>query len=261
VPEADGIDILKPFVLGSQANVSAVLTDMSGKVIFESRPGERHTLASIAKVYILVAFLDRLSQEDRLPSEEENLLLEDMIAWSDNDSATQLWALAGGHDGLQQFMADRRLPRIEIPENNEWGDMRASAREVGLFLRRLYQGRLLDEEYTELALGYMSDVADDQAWGVGLARREGRVDPAEVYLKNGWYPEEEGDGWIVNTAGIVAGGPCEHVVVFLTDSQPSLEDGMLFVNTATSLMLAHLQRLAAVDACRPSVIYSALREN
>jgi hypothetical protein len=259
-PEAEGIGILEPFILGSQANVSAVLTDMSGKVMFESHPGERHTLASVAKVYILVAFLDVLSKEDRLPSDEEHLLLEDMIRWSDNDSATQLWLLAGGRDGLQEFFADRRLPRIDLPENNEWGDTRASAREVGLFLRRLYQGRLLDEEYTDLALGYMEDVVDEQAWGVGLARREDIPDAAEVYVKNGWYPDEDG-GWIVNSAGIVAGGPCEHVVVFLTDSQPSLEDGKLFVNTATSLMIHHLQRLAAVDACRPSVIYSALLED
>jgi beta-lactamase class A len=254
LPTDDDLERFEPFILNGAGNVSAIVMDTAGAVKFETDPNERHTLASVAKVYILAAFLDTVSSEGRMPTDYENTLLEDMIEWSDNDAATELWALAGGREGLRAFLARERVNRPIMPDDESWGDLRASARDVAALLLNLYKGRLLDEEYTQLALGYMADVADDQAWGVGLARH----DDEEVYLKNGWYPEE--DGWIVNSAGIVAAGACEHIVVLLADSQPSLEEGKRFVNAAIGMLLEHLQRLAAIDACRPSVVNSAFSE-
>lgn len=212
--------------------------DMSGDLVFQLKASERHALASVGKVYILVAFLDLVSREGRDLTQEERLLLKQMIEQSDNDAATTLWRRAGGPDGLQEFLTRTRLGQVERAEDDSWGSMRASAVDLSVLLVRLYQGRLLDEKRTAIALDHLANIIDSQAWGVGLAREESRLETPRVYLKNGWYPEE--DGWIVNSAGIIAGESGEYVLVLLTDAQPTFEAGRQLIGAAVLLLRERL---------------------
>jgi beta-lactamase class A len=252
--ERSALSDLQPFLLGDKARVSAVVMSPSGRTMLQTRPRERHTLASVAKVYILVTFLDRVSDEGRPLSPEEEGLMEDMIESSDNDAASNLWRRAGGRDGVLTFLAEKGLHPIDVPRNDAWGDTRASAEDIAQLLLHLHQGRLLDADHTEIALSHMSRVIDSQSWGVGIAREEGSSGTTSVYFKNGWYPEDE--GWIVNSAGIVENRFGPQIIVLLTDSQPTLEDGQRFLRGVMLLIEEHFGMMATStpDAIERSVL-------
>jgi hypothetical protein len=181
-----------------------------------------------------------------------------MIEASDNVAATELWERAGAGDGLRTYLARKGMLYPDVPTDGSWGDMLASGRDVASFLLYLYQGSLLGERATQTALDLLAGVIDSQAWGVGVARDEPRVGQTHVYFKNGWYPQPQ--GWIVNSAGIVTGGACEHIIVILTDGHESLDNGKRLVTSVSTLLLQHFGELAAVDACRPSVNRSAVTD-
>ena len=221
-------------LLAADGRVGAVVADTRRGVLFRQNAAETHMLASVAKIYILAAYLDTLAAADREPTEDELWLMEAMIEQSDNVSASELWSSFGRYEGLAAFLQSRGLPAPQAPsEEAAWGDMRASALDVSEVLTSLYNGRLLDDERTELALDLLANVIDSQAWGLGTAREN-----AMTYLKNGWYPEE--DGWVVNSVGIVDGRFGEYVVVLLTDSQPTFEAGVRIIENAVLFVRAAL---------------------
>jgi hypothetical protein len=238
VPEAPGRDLSgMTYVLNGREGRASVAVFDSERVLYEQSGEQRHALASVAKVYILLTYLDKLAREQREPDSEEVFWLEAMIEESDNPSATRLWRLSGGFDGISNFLRAKGLPPIEPPENHdEWGTMRASAIDVGLLLSQLYQGWLLDPAGSALALDLLANVIEEQAWGVGIARQESGI--IRTYFKNGWYPEEE--GWIVNSAGIVAGPSGNYVIVLLTDQQPTMEGGIEYIEAAVRFVRSRL---------------------
>jgi beta-lactamase family protein len=265
--------------------VSAAVTEMSGTPVFVTNPHDKHTLASVAKVYILAAFMDRVGRERREFTEEESTLMAEMVEVSDNSAATELYRRVGGRNGLLTYLAEHRMSSIEVPRDGSWGDIRASGTEVAQFLLNLYKGELLSPEHTKLALGYLSDIIADHSWGVGTAGDSGperdrempnlgrgngapgqrpgdRDQPGttprpqrqtvpdsdrrdRVYFKNGWYPGD--DGWIVNSVGIIDGVPSDYVVVLLTDSQPSFEDGQRYVDDAMRVLQERFDRFGHVQ--------------
>jgi beta-lactamase class A len=230
---------LAPFLLDRSGRESVVVLGTSGVPAFERRAYEPHTLASVAKIYIIVAFLHSVEQKQHRLTQEELSLMGDMIELSDNDAASTLWRRSGGRDTLNLFLAEKGLPDVTVPRDGSWGDIQASARDIALFLLQLYQGRLLSPPNTTRVLRYMKDVIDSQAWGVGAGRNQAPPG-TNVYLKNGWYPTD--DGWIVNSAGILDGKSGSHIVVILTDSQPSLEEGRQYVSRALELLQNHFDR-------------------
>jgi hypothetical protein len=234
---------LQPFLLEGSGRVSAVVLGRSGARILQTAPNEPHVLASVAKVYILLAFLDSVSADDRPLEPDEVALMEGMIAESDNDAADELWRRAGGRDGLQTFLSEKAMPPVQVPRDDSWGDIQASANDVAVLLLSLYNGDLLDGGHTRIALRYMSNVIASQSWGLGIARQQGSSGTTSVYFKNGWYPADE--GWIVNTAGIVDGRFGTQIIVFLTDSQPSLEEGQRFLRGALLLLEDYLSTMMA----------------
>jgi beta-lactamase class A len=221
-------------LIAQDTRVGVVVADARRGVLFRQNASAPHILASVAKVYILAAFLDYLAQEERDPNALELDQMELMIEQSDNVSAQDLWEVIGEEDGLADFLQRHRLPPVEPAEDGSWGSMRASALDVSHVLTRLYNGTLLDREKTRLALDLLSNVTDEQAWGVGTARQGS---PA-TYLKNGWYPES--DGWVVNSVGIISGQRGDYVLVLLTDSQPSMEYGIRVIENAVLFVRAHL---------------------
>jgi len=215
-----------------EGRAGAVILDTDSGVIYENGGEERFQLASVSKLYILVAYLDSIEREDRQANEWELKMMTAMIEESDNRSAADLWDELGEVEGVQEFLKSRRIETVEPPEvPEEWGEMKASALEVGILLRELYDGRLLSHEHTRYALDLLGNIIDEQAWGVGAAQDGSGA--RQTYLKNGWYPEEE--GWTINSAGIVDSDSQDYVVVLLTDSQPSLEEGVGFIESAVRI--------------------------
>jgi hypothetical protein len=201
-------------------------------VVFQYRQDERYELASVAKIYILLAYLDRLSHEQRIPTPDEIDQMRTMIEESGNEPATELFDAIGRHDGIAAFLAAHSLPPIDAAEDGSWGSMRASPLDVGHLLLDLYQGRILDLPATSLAFSLLANVIHSQAWGVGAVLDGGAV--KEVYLKNGWYPGP--DGWIVNSVGIAAEPKDSYAIVILSDTQPSFEEGIAQIEDTVGLI-------------------------
>ena len=214
---------------------SAVILDTSGGIVYQKEGDQRYQLASVSKLYILTAYLDLIERQDREANDWEREMMAAMIEESDNRSAADLWDELGEVEGVQEFLKSKNLRTVEAPEvPAEWGEVKASALDVGILLRELYDGRLLSDEHTRFALDLLGNIIDEQAWGVGAA--QDGTGARQTYLKNGWYPEEE--GWTVNSAGIVDSESEDYVVVLLTDSQPSLEEGVSFIESAVRIFQA-----------------------
>lgn len=235
-----------------QSRIDALLTELPGQVsIAILRPGEGvvfsrdearpYRLASVAKLFIMAAYLDRLAAlEARPPDEFEYSLLEAMISYSDNDAAEYLWEMLGGSEGFLGYWNSRGFYDFLPADDYSWGGSADTATEAALFLSQLTGGALLDSDSTGLALSLLNLVWDTQRWGV----RAGvyAVDPdATVLLKDGWYPEY--DGWLVNSAGVVipSTGAPPYAIVILGEGFLYYEDGVdaieAIAHMANGLML------------------------
>jgi len=220
----------------SEGRVGVAIINITPRVVFQHAGDERFELASVAKIYILVAYLDRLAQEGRGPGPEEYEAVRAMIEYSDNDSATSLFHAVGGADGINTFLAAHSLSLIEPALDGSWGSMRASPIQLGEFLVRLYFGEVLDVSQTSLSFALLGNVIEEQSWGVGAVGGASAVD--EVYLKNGWLPGEE--GWLVNSVGLLKSTNRTFVLVFMSDRQPDFDRAVQEIEAAVRLLRAPL---------------------
>jgi hypothetical protein len=108
---------------------------------------------------------------------------------------------------------------------------------VAELLRRLSSGRLLDPESTQLAMALLADIHEEQSWGVSAGAD---APGARIFLKNGWYPEE--DGWRVNSAGMVQGGTGGYVLVVFSYPDESLDEGIALVEEVAGQINAFMSR-------------------
>ena len=219
-----------------EGRVSVAVADTAARVVFAHEGRDQFELASVAKVYILAAYLEKLAQEGRGPSPEEFDLMQAMIEYSDNDSATALFHAAGDADGINAFLEAHKLSPVEPAFDGSWGSMRASPVQVAEFLARLYTGEVLDVSQTSLAFALLANVVDEQAWGVGAARDVSGV--KEVYFKNGWLPGDE--GWVVNSVGLLKSTKGTYVVVFMSDRQPEFEAAVHGIEKTVALIRTRL---------------------
>jgi hypothetical protein len=210
-----------------RTGVAAVLAN--GQVVYEHAANELFPLQSVAKLYMLLAFLDKLEAEDREPTTSERDDLTWMISASDNDSAWEIGRQLGGIAALEAFLAGHGLKPIVAPEDGSWGSIRDTPANVARLLARLHGGRLLGNEMTALAKELLGSVIESQLWGVtaGIAGQG-----THVFLKNGWYPEES--GWCVNSAGIIDPPTRpDYSLVVLSCEQPTFEDGLRITESAS----------------------------
>ena len=230
-----------------EGRVSVAVADTTPRVVFAHAGQDQFELASVAKVYILAAYLDRLAQEGRGPGPEEFDLMQAMIEYSDNDSATALFHAVGDGEGINAFLDAHGLSSVEPAFDGSWGSMRASPVQVAEFLARLYTGDVLDGSQTSLAFALLANVVDEQAWGVGAARDVSGV--KEVYFKNGWLPGDE--GWIVNSVGLLQSTDRTYVVVFMSDRQPEFEAAVRGIENTVALIRPHLFGPASTPTSTP----------
>ena len=204
------------------SQVGVALLDANGDLKIGIDSQQPFVLASVAKVYILTAYLDQLSKQREQPSQDDMDLLEPMIHSSSNDAATELWDKIGGSAGLARFLSQKGLAPVGPPsEEEEWGTISASPWQVATLFSRLEHGQLLDPASTQVALKLLSDIEADQSWGVSAGAEE----PGNIlYQKNGWYPEA--NGWRVNSAAAVSTPSSDYVLVIFTYPESTLDDGI-----------------------------------
>lgn len=225
-------------VLGDdETRLGVAVVGLDGETELLYNAYEPFALASVAKLYILAAVLDRLAKVEQPLSPGDRAALEDMVQWSDNDAAESFWERLGSTGGLQAYLLERGLPGLVPAVDDAWGDARQSALGLAEFLVALASGRLLEPEATALSMTLLAGVDEDQAWGVSAGVTA--VDPAaEVMIKNGWYPAE--DGWRINSAGIVkpGNGSEAYVIVILGSGFADREEAIALVERLASVFNA-----------------------
>jgi beta-lactamase class A len=203
------------------------------------KPGARFPLDSGVKVLILAVVLDQADKAQRELSDAERLLLEDMITWSDNDAATELWEQSGGYRGINRFLRSAGLREIMPDRGLYWGDTSGSAEVMAQLLGRIAWGDLLSDSSRAYAVDLLTRVDEEQRWGIPSGVPQAAHDPL-VGVKNGWWPAE--DGWEVNSSGFVLArlaGPSYSIAV-LTAKQPTFEYAVETIEALSGLAHAAL---------------------
>jgi hypothetical protein len=215
--------------LAGQPGVTAAIYDRTTGDTWTFRPEQREVTASIMKVDILETLLagrrdplsgDALSEASR------------MIENSDNDDAQDLWDDVGSAVGVEAF--DRRAGLTQTTPNSKgyWGVSRTSALDQVRLLRLLdHPGSLLSDTDRGQALSLMAGVEADQRWGVTAGPPPG----AAVAVKNGWLPLRAGNGWQVNSDGVIRGSGFDVSMAILTRGSATESAGIAAIE--------HLSRL------------------
>ena len=212
-----------------EVKLGVAMQDAQGRTLVAVEDSESFVLASVAKLYLLVAYLAQVeAQEERL-GEDDLDLLDPMIRYSDNRSATNVWKEIGELQGLNRFLLSHDFQALSIVEEGAWGTLEASPAEVADLLQRLAGGSLLAPESTQVAMKLLSRIDEDQDWGVSSGVAEAG---STVYLKNGWYPEE--DGWRINSAGAVETPRGTYFIAVFAYPTPTMDAGIEMVERVAS---------------------------
>src|SRR5262249_13875881 len=157
----------------------------------------RFTMASSAKVPILLTYLAMTERQGREPHGNELALMTAMIEHSDNDAAQALWDMLGAAPALDRFLRSVEIHDFQ-PNSGGWGWSTLSPLSMVRLLTLLHDGKILTAQDRALALSLMEQIESDQQTGVGDTRPAG----ATVAMKDGWVPGPDGL-WAVNSSGIV----------------------------------------------------------
>jgi hypothetical protein len=191
-------------------------------------------LASVIKVAILLAYLDRVRDEERLLTDEEQELLTDMIVVSDNWAAQYFWDVLSTGEHVFAYLDDFGLKPSLGGAAEEWGESRLSAADMGELLSRLQDQRGVPGPDAKVALDLLAAVDEEQRWGATAGLDENET---QVFIKNGWYPYGAYEGWRVNSTAIIVPSQGEpYVLVVFTDNQPTFEYGRETVETIATLV-------------------------
>lgn len=185
---------------------------------------ERFHMASIVKLVILLATIQKADDAGRMLTLDEREWLEPMITWSDNDSADVLWWRLGGAAGIQAFLDRHALNGFEMDPDGYWGDSWATPQAVAQLLSALVWGDIVPPWGQVYARELLENVTQSQRWG---ATGAAAISPGDlVGVKDGWYPEET--GWEVNSAGYLlsAEGTSGYAIAVLSDRQADFDEAV-----------------------------------
>ena len=155
----------------------------------------RQFTASIVKVGIMAAVMDRAQRQGRSLSSWERSKIAPMIQVSDNDAATALFDDIGGGAGLKSTMLALGARDVIVDPAGHWGLTQTSSRDWVMVLGHFAApGGLINDTNRTYARSLMTTVMPSQAWGITAGPPR-----ASVAVKNGWL--QRTTGWHVNSIG------------------------------------------------------------
>jgi beta-lactamase class A len=193
----------------------------------------RFETASIVKVDILATMLWQAQRAGRALTASEKSLATKMIEYSDNDAASQLWSRIGGIASTTKTFG---LSATTGGSGGQWGLTTTTAEDQARLLLDLVDpdGPVDNAEYL---LGLMSNVDDDQDWGISAAAQPGE----EVALKNGWLSRSTQSGrWIVNSVGRINDADTDAAVIVLSRGNSTFNSGVAMVEAVSKLTRTYL---------------------
>lgn len=141
------------------------------------RSGTQVAAASVIKVMFLAAYLRQPDVRDRDLRQADRDLLEPMIRRSANAPATTI-ADRLGPGPIERLAADAGMR--DFAYTRPWGLSQTSARDQAAFLLELEQ--LLPERHRGYAMQLLTEIVDDQRWGIGQVPTPGWT----AHFKGGW---------------------------------------------------------------------------
>jgi uncharacterized protein YraI len=187
------------YAAGRNGKTCVAVYDDSSGTLYTYNGTVQIRCASIIKVGIMAAVLNKAAQEGRWLTTWEAGQIEPMIRWSDNDAATNLWNYVGPQNviaylqsiGMSNTGFEPGLPL------SWWGHTLTTAKDMTLLVAKLYYQQIATPQLCAWAIHVMTQVVSSQAWGL-----KGGVPSGEwVAWKNGWYPEST--VWRVHSIGVV----------------------------------------------------------
>jgi beta-lactamase class A len=226
--------------------VSAAVSDIKSGRTWSFGSATPQDTASIVKLDILETLLWQRAKQGGL-SAAQQVLVQNMIEYSDNDSATTLWNEVGGTAGIKSYNNSIGLsattpsscvtcPGFPWPG---WGLTTTSPSDQLLLLRQLVGSQTgLSASQQQYVIQLMESVTPSERWGVSTGVSPGN----EVALKNGWLPLNAADtNWQINTIGLVLGQEREYALVVLTTGNPSEQYGIDTVDAVSNTVWQALQ--------------------
>lgn len=205
--------------------------------------------ASTSKVAVVMAWFRTVTEQGREAAEQDEQLISEALANSDNTATNALYTQLGAtpEEQYRALLDVYELVGVEPDEQSQgWGESLVTA-EDGMKLIRAVRNppEWLGEDNARTmreAMGASQDGYDaSQSFGVGVLARDEAVDN-EVYLKNGWLAEEEGE-WSVSSIGMVTGSSCDLSISITTFGAATSEEGM----AATSAIAEPISQWCEAD--------------
>ncbi|MEU8675767.1 serine hydrolase [Streptomyces sp. NPDC048560] len=237
--DAELKDAVAPLIGGGAVSVAV---DGGSGALAVYGDAATYDTASIVKVNVLVALLLLVQDERRELSGAEHGFAEAMIRRSDNTSATRLWRVIGGAEGLDA--ANARLGLTSTTAANAWGLTRTTASDQVRLLRAVF-GPAGESPLSPDSRAYvgelMGEVEADQQWGVSAAG-------TGWSLKNGWMPRTTTGLWDVNSIGRVVADGRSHLVAVLSDGHATKEAGIALVESVARAAVGVVAKAAGGTA-------------
>ena len=186
------------------------------------------------KINILALLLYQSQQSHRPLSAEIKETATEMIEYSDNDAATDLWNDVGGEAAIAAF--DARIGYTQTIASEDWGEVETTPTDQLKLLKIItLPNRFLDTASQHYEQYLMEHIASYESFGIG----EGTPAPATTGFKNGWYPETS--GWQTNTSGYVHAGKRFYLLTIMTARNATEDYGTDTLTTLANLIYRTLK--------------------
>ena len=195
--------------------------------------------ASTIKLAIIADLMVRARAGDVKITGSMRKGFDQMLAYSANRPATNLWPTYGGEAALVRYRAEFGMTGVHFPTSERlWGALKATADDFAALMSYVLERMAAeDRAYIVEAMQTVDEVQQWGVWAAGPALAPG--------VKAGWNVEKTPEGeshWVLNSVGFV--GPQErYVVAMMYELLPGtqvaghrLGDGLHVVNDVVATL-------------------------
>ena len=208
-PSAGAIGAAGGFLQARAGRTAFAVVDSAGR-LSGLHVHEHFETASVVKVMLMIAYLQRLAAHHASLQPFDRSLLYPMIHVSDNAAASRVLAVVG-QSALARVARESGMSDY-APGVGWWAYTQTSPADQARLLFML--GRLIPARYYAYARYLMSTIEAEQSWGIPEVAR-----PAwQVFFKTGQLPEQG----LFNEVALLERGPIRFTAAVFTDSDPSM---------------------------------------
>jgi hypothetical protein len=224
-PSSGALAAAVRFIDGRAGRTSLAVVDSQGQ-LRGVRLREHFQSASVVKVMMLVAYLQRLDAEHRGLRSADTSLLDPMIHISDNEAASAVLSVVG--DASLARVAREAGMRDYAPGVGWWAFTQTSAADQARFFFALE--RLIPRQFYGYARGLLSGIEPSQSWGIPPVARP----RWQVFFKTGALPSEG----LFNEVGRLERPGITFTIAVFTTGDPSMSYGEETIQGVAAALLA-----------------------